>query len=283
MSLISSRQSMSAGQSKVASSTTEISSACLCRALVPNSNWHEEHMLLFVTHSQNCLPSANCKRTGSLFCLFFLVFSLFVLSYYFSLLCDSSSSCPQNMSLLGWYAQGLSPAWKSLQLNVLYTCLKRSVCLTEEKRACACLCHVCGMASSRDPASNWGLSEFCETPGGRVERDRDRESCHQKLSNSTSLLVNLQSSESLQRCMSVLKKYAQVGPLVSIKWWEHSHQGHPYCTTCCTSNIELSLWIRILHISEKWTCSCCEMLMVLCVQVWKFCAGDFKIKHNKLI
>lgn len=66
------------------------------------------------------------------------------------------------------------------------------------------------------PASNWGPSVFCETPEGRVERHRDREPCHQKLSDSTSLLVNLRPLESLQRCMSVLKKYAHVGLLVGI-------------------------------------------------------------------
>lgn len=111
------------------------------------------------------------------------------------------------MSLLGRYAQGLSPESESLQLNVLYTCLKRSVCLTEDNRVCACLRHVCSKASSRDPASKWGPSEFCETPGGRAERHRERDPCHQRLSISNPPLVNLRSSESLQRCMSVLKKW----------------------------------------------------------------------------
>lgn len=106
--------------------------------------------------------------------------------------------------------------------ETFYILASRGVCVS------VCLCvqmRVCGTASSGGPESNWGPSEFCEAPGGRGDRDKDREPCHQNLSRSATLLVNLQSSESLQRCLSALKKYTKVGPSLSLPstWWEHRH------------------------------------------------------------
>ncbi|CAB1435381.1 unnamed protein product [Pleuronectes platessa] len=48
-----------------------------------------------------------------------------------------------------------------------------------------------GLQAEGDPASNWGPSEFCETRGGRVDGDRVGERCHQNVSSSAPVLVNL--------------------------------------------------------------------------------------------
>lgn len=86
---------------------------------------------------------------------------------------------------------------KNRAIKRFYTLVLSVLRVRQRKRVYACLCHECGMASSSGPASNWGPSQFCETPGGREERDKDREPCHQNLSSSGSLLINLQSWGSL--------------------------------------------------------------------------------------
>ena len=59
-------------------------------------------------------------------------------------------------------------------------------------RACMSVSRVrYGLRAEGDPASHWGPPEFCETPGGREDGDRDGEPCHQNVSSSASLLVNL--------------------------------------------------------------------------------------------
>lgn len=81
---------------------------------------------------------------------------------------------------------------------------------------CVPLSCVCAMVSSKDPASEWGPSEFVRLQGVELRLTEIESPVNKNLSDSASLLVNLRSSERLQRCMYVLKKYAQVGPVVGI-------------------------------------------------------------------
>lgn len=122
--------------------------------------------------------------------------SFFAFSCYILLsLCNSSPSCPQKLpchtEILKHYP--CCKQKKNSAIKRFYTLVLSVLRVRQRKRVYACLCHECGMASSSGPASNWGPSQFCETPGGREERDKDREPCHQNLSSSGSLLINLQS------------------------------------------------------------------------------------------
>lgn len=68
------------------------------------NNRHEEQTKKL---HQSVSLNADWKRAGSLF------FPR----------CDSSPSCPQNMSLLDKYAGGRAPAWRNPHSNVLYACV----------------------------------------------------------------------------------------------------------------------------------------------------------------
>ena len=232
------RRSMNTGQSRVASSATGISPVCPLCTPVPNNNWHEN--TCSITELSRCRSST--KQIRILFSPFSSLVPLFLL------LCDSSSSCPQNMSSLCRYAQGLSPAWKSSQLNVLYTRLKWSVCVWQRRRGSVCvhapvMCAHYGFRAEILPPSGARLS-FVRLQGVELRLTEIESPVNKILSDAASLLVNLRSSERLQRCMYVLKKYAaQVGPVVGVpvKWWEHRRQSRPYCTSNVTHSLRLDV------------------------------------------
>lgn len=93
--------------------------------------------------------------------------------------------------LAGQIRSGIIPCVEKLAIKCfIYSPREEwSVCLTEEKTVC-----VSGLYGFKQ--RSW------ETPGGREERDGDREPCHQNLSDSTSLLFNFQSSE-VYACLSL--------------------------------------------------------------------------------
>lgn len=82
---------------------------------------------------------------------------------------------------------------------------------------CACPCHVCALwfrAKILPPSG--ALLSFVRLQGVELRLTEIESPVNKNLSDSASLLVNLRSSERLQRCMYVLKKYAQVGPVVGV-------------------------------------------------------------------
>lgn len=132
--------------------------------------------------------TATWKCARSLYCIFcppkhththFTLFPLFPR-------CDSFPSCPQNMSLPGRYARGLSPHVEKLA----FKCFKysREVCFWQMERACA---RVAGFQAEVLPPS--GVLIFLQDSGGAEWRSADWRSSH--LSPSDSPLVNFSSSE----------------------------------------------------------------------------------------
>lgn len=173
---------------------------CVFPVLVTNNDWQEKHMQRTKLGLSVYSPNHECKCKRSPSC-FSPAFPLSLLSPVISssLFVIHPPAVHKNFLAIQKYSN-IIPAVnkkKNRAIKRFYTLVLSVLRVRQRKRVYACLCHECGMASSSGPASNWGPSQFCETPGGREERDKDREPCHQNLSSSGSLLINLQSWGSL--------------------------------------------------------------------------------------